>query len=85
MLFKPDFKTSPDQMGPALWFMLNNGRLLTKTNECQFCVPDTNDLEALQISPSYGFYFGTLDAQPCYAGVLETESFPNANFKLTSN
>ena len=84
MLFKPDFKTPPSQMESALWFILDNGRLLTKINTDQFCIPDTADLEALQIAPSCVLYLGSLDGQSCYAGALETESFSDANFKLNN-
>ena len=84
MLFKPDFKAPPSQVGSALWFILNNGRLLTKIHADRFYIPNTDDLEALQISPPYGLYFGSLDGQPCYAGTLETESFSDTNFKLNN-
>lgn len=84
MLFKPDFKTPPSQVESALWFILDNGRLLTKINTDQFCIPDTADLEALQIAPSCVLYLGSLDGQSCYAGALETESFSDANFKLNN-
>ena len=84
MLFKPDFKAPPSQVESALWFILDNGRLLTKINTDQFCIPDTTDLEALQIAPSCVLYLGSLDGQSCYAGALETESFSDANFKLNN-
>jgi len=84
MLFKPDFKTPPSQVESALWFILDNGRLLTKINTDQFCIPDTADLEALHIAPSCVLYLGSLDGQSCYAGALETESFSDANFKLNN-
>ena len=84
MRFQPDFKTPPRRKESALWFFLNKGRLLTKIEANQFSIPETAVLETLQISPSCGLYLGSLDGQPCYAGTLETGSFPDATFKLNN-
>ena len=84
MLFKPDFKPTHGLSGSALWFILDKGHLLTKIKADRFSIPDAADLEALQISPTYGLYLGSLDGQPCYAGVLETGSSFDANFKLNN-
>ena len=84
MIFKPDFKPTRNQTGPALWFIFDKGYLLTKNNADRFRIPDAIDLEALQISPSHRLYLGSLDGQPCYAGALEPGSSFDANFKLTN-
>ena len=82
MLFKPDFKPAHGQSESVLWFILDKGNLLTKIKADRFSIPDAADLEALQISPSYGLYLGSLDGQLCYAGALETGSSFDENFKL---
>ena len=84
MHFKPDFKVPPNQGEPALWFILDNGRLLTKIHADQLRIPDTADLEGLRIAPSHAVYLGSLDGQPCYAGALENGSFSDESFKLTN-
>jgi NAD+ diphosphatase len=82
MIFIPDFKPSSSQSGPALWFTFDNGHLLTKVDADRIRIPDSADLEALQISPSRKLYLGSLDGQPCYAGALEQRGAFNSNFKL---
>ena len=84
MLFKPDFIPPPSQAGPALWFILDKGHLLTKIKADRFCIPDTADLETLQITPSHEMYLGSLEGRPCFAGVPETSSLVDANFKLSN-
>jgi NAD+ diphosphatase len=84
MIFKPDFKPKRSQSGPALWFIFDKGYLLTKINADRFSIPDATDLEALQISPSYRLYLGSLGGQPCYAGALEPGSSFDTNFKLNN-
>ena len=84
MLFKPDFKPPNNLAVSALWFILDKDQLLTKIKAERFCIPDTADLKALQISLSYELYLGSLDGQPCFAGVLETGSLFDASFKLTN-
>jgi NAD+ diphosphatase len=82
MRFIPDFEPSPSASGPALWFTFDNDHLLTKIDAGRICIPDSADLEALQISPSRRLYLGSLDGQPCYAGVLEPGGPLDSNFKL---
>jgi len=82
MNFAPDFKTPSSQDESALWFILDNGRLLTKINTNHFCIPNTADLGDLNIGPSNVLYIGSLDGKPCYAGALETGNFSDANFEL---
>jgi NAD+ diphosphatase len=82
MIFKPDFKPPSCRTESALWFILDKGHLLTKITADRYCIPDTADLEALQISLPHKLYLGSLDGQACYAGALETGSFFDANFKL---
>ena len=84
MIFKPDFKPTRSQSGPALWFIFDKGYLLTKINAERFSIPDAADLEALQISPSYRLYLGSLNGQPCYAGALEPGNSFDTNFKLNN-
>jgi NAD+ diphosphatase len=84
MIFKPDFKPTHSQSGPALWFIFDKEYLLTKINTDLFSIPNAADLEALQISPSRRLYLGSLDGQPCYAGALEPGSSFDENFKLTN-
>ena len=82
MIFKPDFKPTRSQSGPALWFVFDKGHLLTKINGDRISIPDTVDLEALQIEPSSKLYLGSLDGRSCYAGALKPDQSFNANFKL---
>lgn len=84
MLFKPHSIPAHGQSRSALWFILHKGRLLTKIKAERFSIPDADDLEALQILPSYGLYLGSLDGKPCYAGALETGSSFDENFKLSN-
>jgi NAD+ diphosphatase len=81
MIFKPNFKPARNLSGPALWFISNNGNLLTKINGDQFSIPNVVDLKALQISPSNSLYLGSLDGQPCYAGTLDPAISFEVNFK----
>ena len=84
MLFKPDFKAPPDREESAIWFILDNGHLLTRIDANRFCIPDSADLESLRIAPSNAVYLGSLDGQPCYAGALENGRFSDSNFKLNN-
>jgi NAD+ diphosphatase len=84
MIFKPDFKPTRSQPGPALWFIFDKGHLLTKINADRFCIPNAPDLKALHISPSYKMYLGSLDGQPCYAAAMEPGSSFDANFKTNN-
>jgi NAD+ diphosphatase len=82
MIFTPDFKPARSQSGPALWFLFDEGHLLTKINADRFKIPNAADLEALQITPADSLYLGSLDGQPCYAGALEPGSSFDAKFEL---
>lgn len=84
MTFKPDYMPPVSQRKPALWFVLDRGRLLTKVDAERVLIPNTDDLRDLQVSFSYKTYLGALDGRPCYAGVPVHDNFRDENFKLNS-
>ena len=84
MIFKPDYKHKGSEPASALWFIFDKGNLLTKISAGQFSIPDTKDLETLQVSIACRIYLGSLDDQPCYAGVLSSGNFLDENYKLNN-
>lgn len=82
MQFKPDFNPPASQPLNALWFILDDGSLLTKIEEDQYGIPNSAELESLEISLSNELYLGTLDGRPCFAGALEKGGPPDGKFKF---
>jgi NAD+ diphosphatase len=82
MLFKPEFNPTCNQTETALWFLFDQGHLLTKINADRFSIPDSADLKSLQIAPSHKLHLGSIDGRPCYAAQLETSRSFDGNFKL---
>jgi NAD+ diphosphatase len=88
MIFTPDFKPARSQSGPALWFLFDEGHLLTKINADRFKIPNAVDLEALQISPFRQPVSGIAGRSAMLRGCagtgqfaltpISTESFANA-------
>ena len=82
MLFKPEFKAPDSQPESALWFIFNEGSLLTRIKKEQFRIPYSADIASLPVSLSHEIYLGTLDGHPCYAGALENGDRLDESFKL---
>jgi NAD+ diphosphatase len=82
MHFKPAFNPPTEQTDSALWFIFDNGSILTRIKADRYRIPDTADLETLEVEFSHEIYLGSLDGQPCYAGALENNNLADENFKL---
>ena len=82
MQFKPGFESPQSRAESALWFIFDNGSILTRIRAARYIIPDSADLEALEIELSHELYLGSLDGQPCYAGALENGDLADENFKL---
>jgi NAD+ diphosphatase len=71
MLFTPDFKPPPRIAETALWFLFCGQRLLMRREEDSCFVPNTLDLEDLDLIPTQQQFLGSLDSHPCYVAELE--------------
>lgn len=84
MPFKPEFKAPTEKKSAALWFVINEGSLLTRIEADRYRIPDTSDLEALQVKLAHRIYMGTLDGQPCFAGAPEDGKLAGDNFNFVN-
>ena len=82
MHFKPALNPPTEQTDLALWFILDEGSLLTKIKKDQYRIPDSADLKFLEVPLTNELYLGSLDGQQCYAAALKPDSTINSNFKL---
>jgi NAD+ diphosphatase len=60
----------------ALWFALNENRVLLHATSDELCVPRFEDFEQLDIEYAAVHYLGTLGESHCYAVQLSTDKTP---------
>ena len=66
-MFKAAFKPSPRDRENALWFIINDGRLLVKKNSRPVTVPRTGQLADVLPGCGHILFLGHLDGCPCFA------------------
>ena len=71
MLFTSDFKPPSRALETALWFIFRGQRLLMRREIDSCFVPNTLDLEDLNLIPIQQQFLGSLDNHPCYVAELE--------------
>ena len=80
MRFKPNFNPPAVGQSPALWFIFNHGRLLTKIKDDSYSVPDTSDLAKCKSAIIHKQYLGTLDDCPCFAAEFAGNPIQDTKF-----
>jgi NAD+ diphosphatase len=70
MPFVSDFKAPPEAPETALWFLFHDQRLLVKHEEDHFLIPESPDLEELNLDPVRKQFLGWLGEHSCYTGEL---------------
>jgi NAD+ diphosphatase len=73
MLFTPEFKPPSKAPEIALWFLFRGQSLLMRREEDGCFVPNTSDLDDLDLVPIQQQFLGTLDNHPCYVAEVEDE------------
>ncbi|MFH1980412.1 MAG: NAD(+) diphosphatase [Pseudomonadota bacterium] len=68
MDFVPDFRFPPADEDTALWFMFDEGRLLTIVSGDSHRIPATDELPGGGFFPAQGLPLGRLDGRFCMAG-----------------
>jgi NAD+ diphosphatase len=71
MPFKPNFRTPTEILNPAKWFLFRDQQLLLRQEGKRYLIPDSLDLENLNITPKHPLFLGSLNDCPCYAGQLD--------------
>lgn len=67
MPFSPGKSPPSDGKHDERWFVLENGRLLVRSDGDDVHIPDENDLRRCNLTPQRPQYLGTLDSALCYA------------------
>jgi NAD+ diphosphatase len=70
MRFVSDFKPPPKAPEKVLWFLFHDQRLLIKDEGGTYSIPQTTDLNKLNLAPSQKQFLGSLDDHFCYAASL---------------
>ena len=70
MTFKPDFRPPAEAENTAKWCLFKDRRLLMRQAQNRFIVPNSLDLQKLNIAPKHPLFIGYLGDSPCYAGQL---------------
>lgn len=65
MSFSPGRKPSQDLHLPSLWFIVDQGQVLVRSNAGLPSFPDDQDLCRLGLAPSGGFYLGATNSRVC--------------------
>ena len=74
MTFSRNFNPPEQVTETALWFLFEDHKLLIKSQGENVLIPQSTDLEALDLPPQERQYLGSLDGRPCYAGELPKEA-----------
>ena len=84
MDFIPGTKPEASLNEPGLWFVLDKGRLLIKTQGCEegIIIPAARELEESGITLARKQFIGSLGKRPCYAAVVEGDKTPPEEFTL---
>ncbi|MFH1351555.1 MAG: NAD(+) diphosphatase [Pseudomonadota bacterium] len=80
MPFVSSSKPPPKAPDTALWFVFHDQRLLIKNKDEDYFIPQSQDLEALNMAPIQRLYIGSLDNQPCYAAELSDATLSSDAF-----
>lgn len=79
-MFIPGFKPPSKRSKPALWFLFHDQKLLIKNKGEHDTVPQSSDLEILDLVPVQQQYIGLLDGRPCYTGEVPDTMFVSGAF-----
>ncbi len=70
MPFASAFKPPPGVQETALWFLFHGQLLLVRREKDRYFIPNSPDLEGLNLKPIRQQFFGSLDDQLCYVAEL---------------
>jgi NAD+ diphosphatase len=70
MSFIPDFKLPSGEPQDAIWFLYQDEKLVVRVNGDRVMIPDSADLERVDLAPAHLQYLGALDGCPCLAAEL---------------
>ena len=82
MPFKPDFRPPAFEQVSDLWFVFNHGRLLIKTVNQLYSIPETSDLGRCKPALMRKQYLGALDGRACFAAELPDENPQETRLKF---
>jgi NAD+ diphosphatase len=83
MTFVPNFKAPPSHDISDLWFVFNNGKFLTLTEDDLHRIPDGTDLAAGHLAPIDELYLGKLHNRCCYGAILHDENGCPGQFQFS--
>jgi NAD+ diphosphatase len=82
MPFVSDITPPSKETEPALWFLFNNQRLLVRHEEDSYTIPQSSDLEELNLSILKQQFFGSLDDHLCYLAEVEDATLISDAFEF---
>lgn len=70
MSFVPDFRPPPRTLDTVSWFLFREQRIFVKQEGNNYLIPQSADLERLNLAPKGAQFLGSLGGNPCYVAEL---------------